>query len=79
MRKSSLASATLIIAASYVVSNLAGFAARAIVNARFGAGIEQDAFRLAFNIPDLLFNLLAGGALASAFIPTYAGRAHRRE
>ena len=74
MRKSSLASATLIIAASYVVSNLAGFAARAIVNARFGAGIEQDAFRLAFNIPDLLFNLLAGGALASAFIPTYAGR-----
>jgi len=74
MRKPSLAGASLIIAASYVVSNLAGFAARAIVNARFGTDVEQDAFRLAFNIPDLLFNLLAGGALASAFIPTYTGR-----
>ncbi|MCX6018582.1 MAG: murein biosynthesis integral membrane protein MurJ [Chloroflexi bacterium] len=74
MRKPSLASAALIIAASYVVSNLAGFVARALINARFGTSIEQDAFRLAFNIPDLLFNLLAGGALASAFIPTYTGR-----
>jgi putative peptidoglycan lipid II flippase len=73
MRRS-LAGSALIIAASYVVSNIAGFVARAIINARFGAGFEQDAFRLAFNIPDLLFNLLAGGALASAFIPTYTGR-----
>ena len=79
MRRPSLANASLVIAASYVVSNLAGFLARALINARFGAGIEQDAFRAAFNIPDLLFNLLAGGALASAFIPTYTGRLAKGE
>ncbi len=74
MRRPSLINASLVIAASYVVSNLAGFFTRALIHAQFGQGLEQDAYRLAFNIPDLLFNLLAGGALASAFIPTYAGR-----
>ncbi len=77
MRRPSLINASLVIAASYVVSNLAGFVTRALINAQFGQGLEQDAYRLAFNIPDLLFNLLAGGALASAFIPTYAGRLAR--
>ena len=74
MRRPSLINASLVIAASYVVSNLAGFVTRALIHAQFGQGLEQDAYRLAFNIPDLLFNLLAGGALASAFIPTYASR-----
>jgi putative peptidoglycan lipid II flippase len=72
MRRPNLVNASLIIAGSYVLSNLAGFVARALINGRFGAGFEQDAFRAASGIPDLLFNLLAGGALASAFIPVFA-------
>jgi putative peptidoglycan lipid II flippase len=31
----------------------------------------MDAFNTANIFPDLLFNLLAGGALASAFVPTF--------
>jgi len=74
MSRRSVARGAVIVAAAYIVSNLAGFVARSIINARFGTGDAQDAFRAAFIIPDLLFNLLAGGALASAFIPTYVAQ-----
>jgi putative peptidoglycan lipid II flippase len=74
MQRRSVARAAAIVGSAYILSNLAGFLARLIINARFGTGAEQDAFRAAFIIPDLLFGLLAGGALASAFIPTYVAR-----
>jgi len=68
------ARAAAIIAASYVLSNVAGFVARILIAQQYGTGAEHDAFRAAFQIPDLLFSLLAGGALGSAFIPTFAAR-----
>jgi putative peptidoglycan lipid II flippase len=37
----------------------------------FGTTSTMDAFNTASIFPDLLFNLLAGGALASAFVPTF--------
>ncbi len=37
----------------------------------FGAGIANDAFLVAFRIPNLLRDLFAEGALSSAFIPTF--------
>ncbi|MCS6773855.1 MAG: murein biosynthesis integral membrane protein MurJ [Anaerolineae bacterium] len=70
----SLARSALVISALYLLSNVVGFFARLLINARFGAGAEQDAFRAAFVIPDLLFNVFAGGALVSAFIPVYVAR-----
>lgn len=70
----SLARSAAYVGGFYVLSNITGFVARLLINARFGTGAEQDAFRAAFVIPDLLFNLLAGGALASAFIPVYVAR-----
>ena len=69
---------TLIVAGAYILSNLAGFGARLIIAANFDRD-ATDAFWTAFRIPDLLFMLLAGGALASAFIPTYAGRLAQNE
>jgi putative peptidoglycan lipid II flippase len=35
--------------------------------------MESDAFYTANRLPEILFNPIAGGALASAFIPTFAG------
>ncbi|MEO6062787.1 MAG: murein biosynthesis integral membrane protein MurJ [Thermoflexales bacterium] len=69
-----LARAALVIGGSYVLSNLAGFLARILIAQQYGTGAEHDAFRAAFQVPDLLFSLLAGGALGSAFIPTFAAR-----
>jgi putative peptidoglycan lipid II flippase len=54
----------------FVLSNLTSLA-RTILTARvFGADAALDAFNAAQRLPDILFMLVAGGALASAFIPT---------
>lgn len=39
--------------------------------ALFGAGAVADAYTVAFRIPNLLRDLLAEGALSSAFVPTF--------
>lgn len=75
----SLARSAALVGGFYVLSNIVGFLARLLINVRFGTGSEQDAFRAAFVIPDLMFNVLAGGALASAFIPVYVSRLSRGE
>lgn len=58
---------------AFVLSNLAGLLRQVLVASTFGTNQEVGAFYLVANLPDLLFNLLAGGALASAFIPTFTG------
>jgi len=45
-----------------------------VIGAQFGASAELDAYLAAFRLPDLIFILVAGGALASAFIPTFSER-----
>jgi putative peptidoglycan lipid II flippase len=74
MQARSLARAAVIVGIAYVLSNLTGLGQRIIVTSRFGTSVEYDAFNAAFRIPDLLFSLLAGGALASSFIPTFTAR-----
>jgi putative peptidoglycan lipid II flippase len=43
-----------------------------LITRQFGTGIENDAFNAANRLPDILYNLIAGGALASAFVPTFS-------
>lgn len=42
-----------------------------LITWKFGTGMEYDAFNAANKFPDILYQLVAGGALASAFIPTF--------
>ncbi|HJW91400.1 MAG TPA: murein biosynthesis integral membrane protein MurJ [Anaerolineales bacterium] len=58
---------------AFALSNLTGLVRQVLVSRAFGTGAEIDAFNAAARLPDLLFNLVAGGALASAFIPTCTG------
>jgi len=37
----------------------------------FGTGVANEAFNASNRLPDILYQLIAGGALASAFIPTF--------
>jgi len=55
-----------------MLSRVLGFVREAVLANRVGAGAEMDAYRAAFQIPDLLNYFLAGGALSIAFIPMYA-------
>jgi putative peptidoglycan lipid II flippase len=40
-----------------------------IIARQFGLSAELDSFNVANNLPDMLFALISGGALAMAFIP----------
>lgn len=63
---------SLIIALSFVFSGVLGLLRSAIIGAIFGAGDSLDAFYAAYRLPEMLFTLVAGGALGSAFIPVYS-------
>ena len=56
---------------AFIFSQLAGLIRRILVAQVFGANIELDAFIAANRVSETLFNLIAGGALGSAFIPTF--------
>jgi putative peptidoglycan lipid II flippase len=59
--------------AAFVFSNLVGLIRGIIITNAFGTNSNLDAFNAASRVTELLFNLVAGGALASAFIPTFTG------
>ncbi len=40
---------------------------------RFGVGVDWDTFAAANQLPEQLYNLIGGGALAFAFIPIFSG------
>ncbi|MDQ4075393.1 MAG: murein biosynthesis integral membrane protein MurJ, partial [Chloroflexota bacterium] len=63
--------AATIIMVAFVASRVLGLVREAVIGAQFGAMDEYGAYVAAFRLPDLLFNLIAGGALASAFLPTF--------
>ena len=52
---------------------LMGLARGIIVTSIFGASLELDSFYAANRVSETLFLLVAGGALGSAFIPTFTG------
>ncbi len=58
---------------AYIISNLAGLLAKMLTARGFGTGMDSEAFYAANRFSEILFNLIAGGALGSAFIPTFTG------
>ncbi len=61
-------------AAATLASRILGLARDQVLAALFGAGIEMDAFVLAFRIPNLVRDLFAEGAMSAAFVPTFTQR-----
>jgi len=68
-----IARAAIVVMAGMALSSLAGLATTILVSRAFGTSAELDAFYAANRLPEILFNLMAGGALASAFVPTFTG------
>jgi putative peptidoglycan lipid II flippase len=63
--------AALLLAASQLLSRLLGFVREAVIAGLVGRGRATDAYNAAFQVPDIMFYFLAGGALSIAFIPLY--------
>jgi putative peptidoglycan lipid II flippase len=64
-----IARSTLIIAVFFGLEKVLGFVRQIIIGRTFQLSTELDAFNAANNIPDMLFTLISGGALAMALIP----------
>jgi putative peptidoglycan lipid II flippase len=70
--KAQIARAAGLVMALFVVSRALGLLREMVISHQFGTGGDLDAYLAAFRLPDILFQVVAGGALASAFIPTFA-------
>lgn len=71
--KAQMVRAAGLVMALFVTSRALGLFREMVISHQFGTSSELDAYLAAFRLPDLLFQIIAGGALASAFIPTFAG------
>ncbi|MDO8671603.1 MAG: murein biosynthesis integral membrane protein MurJ [Dehalococcoidia bacterium] len=71
-RLGKVASATVILMAAFVVSRLLGLVRDMILGSIFGTGPELDAYFAAFRLPDLIYQIIVGAVLGSAFIPVFS-------
>lgn len=68
-----LARSTLVVMLAFGAAKAISLVQTVIIAQVFGVGQEWDAFVAANGIPELIFTLIAGGALAHAFIPVFSG------
>lgn len=54
-----------------MVSRITGLLREQVMAWQFGTGLDFEAFRLGFTLPNLTRDLFAEGALSSAFVPTF--------
>ena len=73
IRRAHIRRATIILTGAFIVSRILGLLRTSMFAAIFGATTTSDAYYQAFIVPDLIFNVVAGGALSSAFIPVFTG------
>jgi putative peptidoglycan lipid II flippase len=71
-RRTGVALSSAIVMGGFVVSKVIGLVRQSIIARTFGAGEALDAYYAAFKLPDLLLTLIAGGAIATTFIPVFS-------
>jgi putative peptidoglycan lipid II flippase len=69
IKLSQIAKNSLLVATFFLVDKVIGLIRQVVIVRQFGLSHELDAFNVANNLPDMLFALISGGALAMAFIP----------
>lgn len=71
-RNRQIARSTLIVMVAFAAAKGISLAQTVIIARVFGVGREWDSFVTANSVPELIFTLIAGGALAHAFIPIFS-------
>jgi putative peptidoglycan lipid II flippase len=66
-----VARSTIVVMGGLATSIVFGFLRQRVIALQYGTSAVLDAFTAANGVPELLFTMLAGGALAFAFIPVY--------
>jgi putative peptidoglycan lipid II flippase len=68
-----VAGAALLISVLTLLARLAGFGRTVVFTNAVGAGSTGDTYQAANNVPNIVFEVVAGGALASLVVPMLAG------
>ncbi len=76
---SGMAQNALIVMAMTVLSGLLGLLRESVIARQFGTGDDYAAYVAAFRLPDVIYLLVIGGALGSAFIPVFTAYLARRD
>lgn len=71
--RSTVGAAAVLLTGMIALSRLTGVARVFIVAYLFGQTRHTDAYVSAFSIPDLIYFLISGGALAIGFVPVFTG------
>src|SRR2546423_12152857 len=70
---------TALIMAGVLLSRLLGLVRARVITHQFGQGPETDIFNAAFTVPDVIYNVIAGGAIAASVIPVFTDYMVRRQ
>ncbi len=73
----SLAKASSSMLIANLVSRITGFIRTVMLGSIIGFGAVNDSYSLANNFPNIVYELLLGGVLASVVIPSLTGRSRR--
>lgn len=77
-KQSSMTKATLIMMTGLLLSKLTGQLREILIAPVLGYGIISDAYYIGFQVPDLFYQLLVGGAIQAAITPTLAAALERK-
>lgn len=69
MKQHELFRASSVMAVGTIISRITGFIGGVIMIATLGTALLADAFNVANTMPNILYNLLVGGALTAIFVP----------
>lgn len=78
-RNRQLVRSTLVVMVAFAVAKIISLGQTVLIANVFGVGREWDTFVTANSVPELVFTLIAGGALAHAFIPIFSGYLARED
>ena len=69
--RSTVANAALLVGGLILLSRVTGLIRLQAIAYLFGQTWQTDAYMSAFNIPDFIYFLMSGGALATGFVPVF--------
>ena len=77
--RAQIARAAALVLFAFIISNIIGLGQQLVMSQFFGTSEALDSYNAANRLTELLFNLVAGGALGSAFIPMFTGMLTRKD
>ena len=77
--RNNMAAATIIMMIGLLLSKVSGHLREILIVPILGYGTISDAYIIGFQVPDLFYQLLVGGAIQAAITPTLAASLEKKQ